>query len=212
MHVIHIQAKHLIASLGLAAKGDIRYYLNGVFFECWPNETRLVATDGHAMGIFRDEQDNVFDGATPTVKFILPRQAIESLKLTKSETQKYTLTIELDGRAGTIIANNTRIMFETVDGQFPDYRRVVPAKTDGMPGQIDPELLARMKKVSLTLGDAKGYLHVAHNGKGAALVTLHHNNFVGIVMGWRDIQPTDHAWTLREPDQPQAVKPKLKVA
>ena len=42
----------LHAMATLAAKKDIRYYLNGLLVEWNATTTRIVATDGHKMGIY----------------------------------------------------------------------------------------------------------------------------------------------------------------
>jgi len=46
---IHISRNKLKAAAYFSARDDIRYYLNGILIESTPMQTRIVATDGHAL-------------------------------------------------------------------------------------------------------------------------------------------------------------------
>ena len=58
IQTIQIDPRQLKAVALLAPKQDRRYWLNGVYVEAMPRETRLVAMDGKRMGVFRAEQAN----------------------------------------------------------------------------------------------------------------------------------------------------------
>jgi DNA polymerase III sliding clamp (beta) subunit (PCNA family) len=49
MSTINLSLSQLRAALLIAAKQDVRYYLNGVYVECDSIRTRVVATNGHMM-------------------------------------------------------------------------------------------------------------------------------------------------------------------
>ena len=69
-----VRVNELKAVLQFAAKGDIRYYLNGVYLETGPLGARLVATDGHIMGVLKIE------GEFEESSIIIPRQALDLIK------------------------------------------------------------------------------------------------------------------------------------
>lgn len=218
MKKIYVSAKALMAAFQFAADKDIRFYLNGVQVEATVKETRIVGTDGHTLGAVRhmregrDVQRNELDGER-YVSFILPRAAIAAMKLTKTELHLLTLTIELDGRQGTLCAGGSRFMFETVDGTYPNYHRVIPEKASGEVCQFNPKYLARTHKaVQILRNKPDPFMHIAHNGSGGIIVTAEHcdDDFVAVIMGWRSVDAVSHAWSKSELEGQSA--PELKAA
>ena len=71
----------------------------------------------------------------------------------------------------TITHDGVSVSSGAIDGTFPDYRRVIPATTDGVTAQFDPaQLVTFQKAAALIGGHAVPTLH--HNGDGPALVTV----------------------------------------
>jgi hypothetical protein len=142
---------HLKAVSRYMAKNDVRYYLNGVFVEASPQETRLIATDGHAMGILREQKagDGLND-VSAIVYFIIPDTAIKAMLAFKSPSKiltDITITVPDDyaenpqAEFRAEFAGNVMV-FKRIDGKFPDYQRVVPKTVSGIAGQYQPHLLA----------------------------------------------------------------------
>ena len=102
---------------------DIRAYLNGLFFELNNDTLTVVATDGHRLSIGEIKQNNKLD-EKKTV--ILPRKAvIELTKLLNKSTQK-TAEIHLSDNYFSLIDSNTKIISRLIDGNFPNYKQVIP--------------------------------------------------------------------------------------
>ena len=102
---------------------DIRAYLNGLFFELNNDSLTVVATDGHRLSIGEIKQNNKLD-EKKTV--ILPRKAvIELTKLLNKSTQK-TAEINLSDNYFSLIDSNTKIISRLIDGNFPNYKQVMP--------------------------------------------------------------------------------------
>jgi len=102
---------------------DIRAYLNGLFFELNNDSLTVVATDGHRLSIGEIKQDNKLD-EKKTV--ILPRKAvIELTKLLNKSTQK-TAEIHLSDNYFSLVDSNTKIISRLIDGNFPNYKQVMP--------------------------------------------------------------------------------------
>lgn len=222
-HQIHVAAKALKAAVVLAAKKDIRPYLCGVLVQAWSNETRIVATDGVALGVIRDERDNEVPAGAAPVEFIVPRETIDDLKLGKRELDSLALRIDVpDDRDSDFLLHAGRIStsFRRVDGRFPDYARAIPGEVSGVVSQFDPDVVSRMGKcLGILNGLTKGVvdMRIEHNGAvvrdeatnakrradGTAVVYGKHNNFVGVIAPLRsypDCMGTD--WTKRAPDMP----------
>jgi DNA polymerase-3 subunit beta len=179
-----IKQSQLKALLTLAPKSDIRYYLCGIFVEYNATTTRLVVTDGHKLGIFNHHsEDNQGAGTV-----IIPREVIENLPKA-GKIDPLLIIKKCDGNATgwTITASNTQIVFQQIEGTYPDYRRVCQFTTDGTVANYNYEYLVQFLKVQHLLGGSKSAtLNLYQNGNSSALVHLAGvDNFVGVVMPMR---------------------------
>ncbi len=111
------------------ANQDVRYYLNGLLFEIYNNELRLIATDGHRLAY------SCFDNLTnlinipndTTQQVIVPRKAITELNRLLSDAEEM-LKITLSANHLNVIFNSLYFTTKLIDGRFPDYQRVIPPK------------------------------------------------------------------------------------
>jgi len=102
---------------------DIRAYLNGLFFELNNNSITVVATDGHRLSIGEIKQNNSLDEKKSV---ILPRKAVvEVTKLLNKSSQKM-VEIQLSDNYFSLVDSNTKIISRLIDGNFPNYKQVMP--------------------------------------------------------------------------------------
>jgi DNA polymerase-3 subunit beta len=116
-----------LASVGSCMSGEETcYYLSGIHFGA--AHGHAVSTDGHRMAALR-----LPDGALDlTEDIIVPHHAVLMLaSILAKDTETRTITVNTTPRNGTW----TRIMTSTVDyaarvidGTFPDWQRIMPAK------------------------------------------------------------------------------------
>jgi len=202
MQKVRFIAAHLKAIALLAAGQDVRYYLNGVCVEATPFETRLVATDGHKLGLLRHAVENEID---KDLSFIIPASTIASMKLGKRDL---TLLVECEIEAGKYALHlpNTRIDFVPVDGTFPAYRRVIPKTLSGEAGNYMPSLLMAFQKCgSILLGTTNPVAPRIEQNGGASAARLTfdgYDNFVGVCMPFafdkspKAPKPADVSWAV----------------
>ncbi len=109
------------------AHDDVRYYLNGLLLEVDGDRLRLVATDGHrlAKGELRLEQpvEGEFRQA------IVPRKAVVELGRLLSEGNE-TVELAVAAQSLQLVLGGVRFSTKLVDGQYPDYRGVIPDLED----------------------------------------------------------------------------------
>lgn len=178
-----IKQSQLKAMLNLAAKQDIRFYLCGVFVEFNQQTTRLVATCGHKLGVLNHSSDDNQGAGS----LIISREVIENLpKATRSFDPELTI-IKFDGNATgwtIVIPGGTQIVFQQIEGNFPDYRRVCNFKTSGEAASFNYEYMVQFLKVQHALGGSKtNTVNLYQNGTSGALVTLAGvDNFAGVIM------------------------------
>lgn len=102
---------------------ETRYYLNGLYLQSLKTESgqevRSVATDGHrlALSFFATEITEVFGIIVPRKSVAEIRKIIESSSSVKLAVSRVKIKI---------IADNSTIISKLIDGEFPDYDRVLP--------------------------------------------------------------------------------------
>jgi len=191
------------ALLLVSPKSDIRSYLNGVCIDVRQGMVTLVATDGHrllAVPVTADNVESATDG-----QYIIPRDTLDAVKPCKAGKHSLPLTIEIVDTRITITGATTATS-PTVDGRYPDWRRVTPTSANNEPAQFNSDYLASFGKVAALLGASTktGVTAVIHhNGTGAALVTFPTSEALGVIMPLRvdnDKHPGLPAWAQITPD------------
>jgi len=114
----------LIDDVGFAmAQQDVRYFLNGMLLEVTDSHVRAVATDGHRLAM------STFEISNPTVakknQSIVQRKGV--LELSRLLDDGETIELHMGGNHLRVQAGAYTLTTKLVDGQFPDYEKVVPA-------------------------------------------------------------------------------------
>lgn len=171
-----IKANELAALLQIAAKNDVRYYLNGILLEA---KGYAVATNGHMLLALKC-------GAEPgAVDVIMERDQVEQIiKMTPKDRE---VTIKIDGEYLTAEWGGQRSSYKALDGKFPEWRRIIPRTFEAeTPGNFNPELLIAFTKVTKLLNSNRTSLipTLIQQGpqKSAVVVNLDYGNAIGIVM------------------------------
>lgn len=185
---IGFNPKWIKAAAVIAARNDIRYYLNGVLVEVLKDEARLVSTDGHRMLILR----KTVPAAAPG-RFIVPHDVIDMLK----PHPKYKLDAEFTYNPDSTTARVTMeymtigIQFNPIDGKYPDYDKTLhkaSVKPSGEVATFNPTYVTDFKSAAETaFGSNRIYAPVVwHNGDNPAAVTyMDKEEFFGVLMPMR---------------------------
>jgi hypothetical protein len=160
--VIHIP-KYAGSISRLASKDTTRYSTSGV--QCLANgeECRLIATDGHCLGIVRlvceppggeisalvpqGEWDKAFKAAGKDAGVSLDgAQLVAQGELPKAQRGVHSGREHLAGQRQQIA-----VPYTPVDGRFPDYMRVLPTNYPLFQCNLDPRLVIRVMEVALQI-------------------------------------------------------------
>ena len=120
------QLRRLIERTSFAmAQQDVRYYLNGMYWELRDGRLRAVATDGHRLAVctFPDRID------LEDMQVIIPRKGVlELARLMQKDDEDVSVILGTNH----IRATTPEFTFTSklVDGKFPDYERVLPRNAD----------------------------------------------------------------------------------
>lgn len=177
-----IQRKQIRAMLHLAAKKDIRYYLQGINVVRDNRGTYIEATDGHILGRL------LVDGIRSDTKqnVVLPTDALLKLKGTKKQGDDW-LHFEVNGLSVECIQGDSTIRFSACDARFPDTDRVIPLvfnSEDEKPSTFNPDLLIRFVELSEELYGKRQIPNLLQQGNDRCIVDFNHmsTDFIGVMM------------------------------
>lgn len=188
-----IPASSLRAALTCAAKNDVRYYLNGVFLDL--PRGRIVSTTGAIL----------FCGAGPRADHagvIIPREIIETALKALGRKFERTFMVGVEITEQTIRLNVPGAIAAgtCVDGEFPQYERILPRNPSGVTAQFDPELLVKARDAINAYTGASVIGHaLIHNGDSAAVMPG--KNCLVVIMPARlSADMADMAWLDGRPE------------
>lgn len=181
-----IRRKDIRGMLHLAAKKDIRYYLQGINVVRDNRGTYIEATDGHILG--RLFVDGIQSDAP--INVVLPTEHLIKLKGTKKQGDDF-LHFSVDGLAVECITANETVRFQAHDARFPDTDRVIPMvfkDEDIKPATFNPDLLVRFVDFSEEIWGKRQIPSLIQRGDQSILVSfpLMDDHFVGVMMPCRD--------------------------
>ena len=184
-----IKRKDIRAMLHLAAKKDIRYYLQGINVVRDNRGTYIEATDGHVLGRL------LIDGIRSDTKqnVVLPTEALSKLKGTKKQGDEW-LSFSVDGLAVECIDSQSTTRFSACDARFPDADRVIPMvikDEDVKPATFNPDLLVRFVDVSEELYGKRQIPMVLQRGNQSSIVSFPQMDdaFIGVIMPTKEYAP-----------------------
>ncbi len=136
---------------------ETRFNLNGVNFEIVDGEKekslRLVATDGHRLAMITRPAGNI----NFKKSVLVPRKGLLEISKLISEYPSDDVLVGIEEGFIVIEAPGAKLSIRLIDGEFPDYRQVMP-KTKGVKATANgAELAMALRRVSLMVTDkAKG--------------------------------------------------------
>lgn len=129
---------------------ETRYNINGFLLESASGRARMVATDGHRLALISREGISIDAGSKEGV--LLPRKGVMEMKKVLDEKEG-TFLLGINQKNAVIKRDNTVIIIRLLEGEFPDYSRVIPKENDKDAIAVRAELLSSLKRVSLLSTD-----------------------------------------------------------
>ena len=130
---------------------ETKYNLNGIFVKALENEgrnvLRMVATDGHRLCVAEKELTSQI-GNELAKGAIFPKKGINELKkLTEEEDGEIQLGF-MDNSA-VVKKGNSVIVMRLVDGEFPDYTKVIPQNNTRIVTMNREQFLHSLKRMAI---------------------------------------------------------------
>lgn len=107
------------------AQQDVRYYLTGLLLEVGSERVRAVATDGHRLALCDAGRQEDVKGEQSV---IVPRKAVLELERLLGQGAE-AVAVTLNARNARFELGPLTLTTKLIEGQFPDYERVIPKKS-----------------------------------------------------------------------------------
>jgi DNA polymerase III subunit beta len=105
---------------------EARYNLSGVYVVA-PEDgrVRMVATDGHRLSVI----DREASGFSMAGGVIIPRKGLVELRKLLDQAGENEAQLVIDGQLAWLRRGSTELSMRLVEGEFPDYKGVIPAQS-----------------------------------------------------------------------------------
>jgi DNA polymerase-3 subunit beta len=113
---------------------ETKFNLTGIFVKSENkdkhNYINFVSTDGHRLSLVQKHMEQGLNDRF-NVGFILPKKGLIELKKI-IDNQNKIIKIGINDNLFSLVENTTTFVMRMIDGDFPDYRKVIPEKTNNV--------------------------------------------------------------------------------
>ncbi len=146
----------IFAASSEEARGAV---LMGTLLELDGNALTLVATDGYRLAKFATTLDEAVSG---TEKFIVPSRALAEAARNLGGTERVEINaLGAQSNQLQMSGGDIAITVRLVDGQYPNYQQVIPAKFDRSITVSTPQLIGSLRRAELVAGDRASMVKIA---------------------------------------------------
>ncbi|HEY1682277.1 MAG TPA: DNA polymerase III subunit beta [Candidatus Tumulicola sp.] len=146
----------IFAASNEEARGAV---LMGTLIEIEGDAMTLVATDGYRLAKFATTLDEAIGGSE---KYIVPSRALAEAARNLGGGE--TIAVNALGAQSNqlqMTAGNVSITVRLVDGQYPNYQQVIPAKFDRSVTVSTSRLIGSLRRAELVAGDRASMVKLA---------------------------------------------------
>lgn len=146
---VNVKVGHIQALLLTAAKKDIRYYLNGIFFEVRDGVLFMVGTDGYRLGYIRQDAKGLHDHSV-----IVKRDGLETLVKGLKAYEEVQIDLE---DLSVVLPNQASLggLLQKEAGAYTNWRAVIPRAdkaVDADQASLNTAYVSDLTKVAVWLG------------------------------------------------------------
>jgi DNA polymerase-3 subunit beta len=148
---------------------NTRFSINGALLELQPDRLSLVATDGHRLAqVVRPIE---LPELKETITALVPRKALAELARIRPGDENDEITLTIDGNH-VFFESGPRLLFSrTLEGNFPNYERVIPAENTAT-ARLDRAALADvLARVALLTSETSRMVTFAFGKTGLTVST-----------------------------------------
>ncbi len=127
---------------------ESRYVLNGIFISLKDHKMTMVATDGRRLALV-DEEVDVSEQSQG--EFIIPAKTVNELNRLLADKGELELRFAENQASFTLKDEKGSILIVTklIEGNYPNYRQVIPAETKERVGLVREEFLHALRRAEI---------------------------------------------------------------
>lgn len=149
----------------VAKKEESKREFKGVFFDIDGETVNLVATDSTALAWYYVK----YEGLEP-IQFIIPYRAVEAFQKLPLNFEENTL-VEVSEDVVRFTNNNISLTSLLINGDYPDYKSVVPSKTEYYAVAERKELRDALEHIEPVAKKGSGRISFTFSRRGLTLET-----------------------------------------
>jgi len=149
---------------------ESRYVLNGIFFSLKDHKMTMVATDGRRLALV-DEEADIAESSHG--EFIVPAKTVNELNRLLQDKGELELryaenqaSFNLKNEKGSSILIVTKL----IEGNYPNYRQVIPAETKERVPLVREEFLHALRRAEIMTSEKSNSVKLAF-GKNKLEIT-----------------------------------------
>jgi DNA polymerase-3 subunit beta len=123
---------------------ETRYVLNGILLKIQKGMLTLVATDGKRLAI---AENKLLSEVDLDISMIIPLKTIQELNRNLKENGELSLVVS--SNQALFDLGNVGIVSRLIEGEFPDYKQVVPPVSENKMKVARSQLLLAVKRAAL---------------------------------------------------------------
>ena len=132
-----------------ASTDDARAVLTGVLLADEDDGLRMVATDSYRLAVRDLPKSSMLETGK---RVLIPGRALSELqRLMSNET---SLTVRLGEREATFEAGSTRLSTRLIEGEFPNYRNLLPTSYPNLLTISKPAMIEAIRRVKILAQDS----------------------------------------------------------
>lgn len=137
--------KMIAQTLFSVSTDETRYFMNGVFMEKSPEGALvMVSTDGRRLAYIKHD----FEGSIPDFRpVIIPTKVLGIIS--KRLSDEGMIAVAITDKSIFFRFNNYQISSVLIEGQFPNYQKVIPQSQSSFFSVAKNDLLEALKRVSI---------------------------------------------------------------
>jgi DNA polymerase-3 subunit beta len=148
---------------------ETRYVLNGIFLSIKADKVTMVATDGRRLALAEEELTSENQG-----EFIIPTKAINELTRLLQPSGEIEIKFTDNQVAFTMKDDkgfSVLLISKLVEGNYPNYKQVIPAETKERVPLAREELLQALRRAELMTSDKANSVKLAFTKNNLAITS-----------------------------------------
>lgn len=143
---------------------ELRPVMSGVFFEISPDDATFVATDAHKLVRYRRLDAKAEDSAS----MILPKKPLNQLRNILPEDDS-PVKVKYNQTNAQFVSGNFNLICRLIEGKYPNYEAVIPAKNPNKLVIDRHQLLNSIKRVAIFANQSTHQIRFKISGKELVL-------------------------------------------